>query len=72
MHYPTRVKAGPILTDGGGSERVIRSCVTHAGVNDSDMSNNQGNAWSAFRSSDSQRERISGLSRVGAAAGQLS
>lgn len=59
------------LTDGGGSGRVIGSRVTHAGVNDSDMSNNQGNAWSASRSSISQRERISGLSCAGAAAGLL-
>lgn len=71
LHSPTRVKAGPILTGGGGSGRVIGSRVTHAGVNDSDMSNNQGNAWSASRSSISQRERISGRSRAGAAAGLL-
>ena len=45
---------------GGGSGRVIGSRVTHTGVNDSDMSNNQRNAWSASRSSVSQREGISG------------
>lgn len=70
-HSPTRTEAGPILTDGGGSGRVIGSHVTHAGVNDSDMSNNQGNVCSASHSSISQRERISGLSRAAAAVGLL-
>lgn len=65
---PPSVKAQLILTDGGESGRVIGSRVTHAGVNDSDMSNNQGNAWSASRSTISQRERISGLSRADATA----
>lgn len=68
---PPGLKAGPILTGGGGSGRVIGSRVTQAGVNDSDMSNNQGDAWSASRSSISRRERISGLSGTAAAAGPL-
>lgn len=40
-------------------------------MNDSDMSNNQGDAWSASRSSISRRERIWGLSGTAAAAGLL-
>lgn len=48
---PSPSRAGRILTDGGESGRVIGSCVTHAGVNDSDMSEDQGNARSASRPS---------------------
>lgn len=66
---PSPSRPGLILMDGGESGRVIGSCVTHPGVNDSDMSENQGNARSASRSTVSRRDRTSGLSRAGAAAG---
>lgn len=49
------VKSGLSLTDGGESWRVIGSCVTQTRVSDSDMSNNEGNAWSATHSTVSQK-----------------
>lgn len=59
------------MTGGGERGRVIGSRVTHPGVKDSDMPENQGNARSASRSAISQTERISGPSRADAAAGLL-
>lgn len=55
------VEAALSLTDGGKSQRVIGSSVTHAYVSDSDTSNNEGNAWSPSHSTISLKGPISAI-----------